>query len=138
MTLSTELRYLLMKRGLYYRPDECGYTGVKAEAGRYREADASPEHGVSAIHEDEAPVFAPACWDATKIAHLEAAIITLRKSEDELRADYVRLATSAKRVMDMLEEHGPSVVPHLIDTDDNPGQFLREDISQALSNTEDR
>lgn len=28
-------RYLLVKRGLYYRPDNRGYTGIKEYAGRY-------------------------------------------------------------------------------------------------------
>jgi hypothetical protein len=30
-----------------------------------------------------------------------------------------------KIVMDMLDEHGPSIVPHLLDTDENAGQRFR-------------
>lgn len=55
--------FLLVKRGLYYRPNNCGYTGIKSEAGRYLESEASPLSGVTAIHEDEAPAYSPACCD---------------------------------------------------------------------------
>lgn len=38
---------------------------------------------------------------------------------------------AAKEVMSALEEHGPSIVPHLVDTDENAGQRLREAIAKA-------
>jgi hypothetical protein len=75
-------KYLLVKRGLYYRPDNQGYTGVKVCAGRYLESDASPEVGVTAIHQDEAPMFSPACWNDIKVQHLLDRITEL---EDALR-----------------------------------------------------
>lgn len=62
--------YLLIKRGLYYRPGDHGYTGIKSEAGRYHESDAYPDGGVTAIHQDDAPLFSPACWDDVKIKYL--------------------------------------------------------------------
>ena len=31
----------------------------------------------------------------------------------------------AKKVMDTLQEYGPSIVPHLLDTDENDGERLR-------------
>ena len=37
----------------------------------------------------------------------------------------------AKAVMQTLEEHGPSIVPHLMDTDDNDGERLRQAITNA-------
>lgn len=43
-----------------------------------------------------------------------------------------RLALLAKTVMDDLEKHGPRIVPHLIDTDDNAGERLRKVIKQVL------
>lgn len=56
--------FLLMKRGLYYRPDNAGYTGIKSQAGRYPESRAMPEAGITAIHEDEAPEYSECCaWD---------------------------------------------------------------------------
>lgn len=32
--------YLLIKRGLYWMPNRCGYTGLKREAGRYSVTEA--------------------------------------------------------------------------------------------------
>lgn len=37
----------------------------------------------------------------------------------------------AARVMALLAEHGPSIVPHLLDTDDNAGQRLRTALRKA-------
>lgn len=64
--------------------------------------------------------------------------IMVQKKEHELqqaRARIVRLeevAKHARNVMSLLEEHGPGIVLHLMDTDDNSGQYLRE----ALNNRE--
>ena len=41
------------------------------------------------------------------------------------------LLAAAKEVMGMLEEHGASIVPHLLDTDMNAGQRLRDAIAAA-------
>ena len=80
-----ERRYLLVKRGLYYAPDSQGYTEVKARAGRYREVDVLGLDGVTAVHEDEAPDFAPACWEKTKLAHLNGIIETQAREIERLR-----------------------------------------------------
>ena len=61
------MQYLLVKRGLYYRPDSAGYTGLKSEAGRYPAQRADPLAGVTAIYEDKAPFFSPGCDWATKL-----------------------------------------------------------------------
>lgn len=37
----------------------------------------------------------------------------------------------ATLVMDMLKEYGPSIVPHLMDNDDNAGEELRQAIEKA-------
>lgn len=65
-----EPRYLLVKRDLYYAPNNQGYTGVKARAGRYHASEADPESGVTAIHEDDAPMFSKACWEDVKVKTL--------------------------------------------------------------------
>lgn len=70
----SERRYLLVKRGLYYAPNNQGYTGVKAFAGRYREVDALGLDSVTAIHEDDAPMFSKACWEHVKVSYLQAEI----------------------------------------------------------------
>jgi len=59
----SENRYLLVKRGLYYRPNNSGYTGFKERAGRYPASDADEMSGVTAVHEDEADEIAPKCFD---------------------------------------------------------------------------
>ena len=41
------------------------------------------------------------------------------------------LLRHAEAVMKQLEEHGGAIVPHLLDTDDNPGEFLRQAIYKA-------
>lgn len=67
-------QFLIEKRGLYYRPDARGYTGLKREAGRYTFEEAAervgpngpdgPQDGMGMWHEDEAPEFSSACaWD---------------------------------------------------------------------------
>ncbi len=66
--------FLIEKRGLYYRPDAKGYTGLKSEAGRYTFEDAvervgpngpdGPQDGMAMWKEHEAPDYSPNCpWD---------------------------------------------------------------------------
>jgi hypothetical protein len=72
-----------MKRGLYYRPNSSGYTGIRDEAGRYTKSEANdrvdPVSGVSMLHEDEAPEFSPKCCDDVARRHL-------KRQRDDLRA----------------------------------------------------
>ena len=42
----------------------------------------------------------------------------------------VALARAAHGVMAALEEYGPSIVPHLLDTDENDGQRLRDALAE--------
>ena len=78
--------YLLLKRGLYYRPNNVGYTGIRNEAGRYDESEAYPGGGVTAIHESEAPYFAPACWNDVKVSHLMGLLSAAEAQRDRLMA----------------------------------------------------
>lgn len=70
-----------------------------------------------------------ACGDCLDEAEAEVAKLELRLRD---------LALKAKAVMDDLEKHGPSIVPHLIDTDSNNGQYLRVEIEIVLGKTEKR
>ena len=66
-------QFLIEKRGLYYRPESAGYTGLKCEAGRYDldavamhfpNMDSPNQDGMRFYREDEAPEFSPSCaWD---------------------------------------------------------------------------
>jgi len=44
------------------------------------------------------------------------------------------LVDGCKRVMDLLDEHGSEIVPHLMDTDENAGQKLRDLIAKHTNN----
>ncbi|UXN70918.1 hypothetical protein N8A98_06945 [Devosia neptuniae] len=86
--------YLLMKRGLYERPDHCGYTGIRDQAGRYsiEEAKASFRHSGGEcrwIHEHQAQEFLPAAWHDLVIKHLLGQRDELRAEVAELRAQKV-------------------------------------------------
>jgi len=93
--------YLLMKRGLYYRPDAMGYTGIKDHAGRYSKGDAEghadPASGVTMVSEAEAAEFSPNCFDDLARAHLlkqrdaaEARADRLAKALETLEAERKR------------------------------------------------
>lgn len=66
--------YLLVKRGLYYRPNSHGYTGIKDYAGRYTLAEALDHEddisGVTAVREADAPMFSERCLDDVARIHL--------------------------------------------------------------------
>lgn len=65
--------YLIEKRGLYYRPDAKGYTGLKSEAGLYEleqvalhfpNFDSPNQGGMTFVEVDDAPDYSSACpWD---------------------------------------------------------------------------
>jgi hypothetical protein len=65
--------YLIEKRGLYYRPESRGYTGLKSEAGRYSLDDVSVhfpnrespnQDGMTFVSETDAPDYSTRCpWD---------------------------------------------------------------------------
>lgn len=54
----------------------------------------------------------------------------MKKAEAEVKR-LKRVSKWAEVVMEMLEKHGSGIVPHLLDTDDNPGQELREALADA-------
>jgi len=41
------------------------------------------------------------------------------------------LYEASKEVMALLKQYGGAIVPHLLDTDDNPGEFLRQALAKA-------
>jgi hypothetical protein len=74
-----------------------GYTGVKELAGRYRQVDALGLDSVQAIHENDAPDYAPACWPETIVKHREQLIATLQATVERQAAEIARLKAESSR-----------------------------------------
>lgn len=87
----SEDAWLIVKRGLYFRPDCKGYTGIKDEAGRYSYEFAKDyDRGeCKIIRETDGPEFMPDAYDDLVIKHLT-------KQRDELRAEVERLNGAAQ------------------------------------------
>lgn len=74
--------WVKMKRGLFYRTGNCGYTGIRDLAGRYPRDEAEAEarmEGVSAMPLAQAPEFSPACFDDLARDHQQSKVEALRK-----------------------------------------------------------
>jgi hypothetical protein len=87
--------FLIEKRGLYYRPESAGYTGIKDEAGRYPFEEAAerscpngpdgPRDGITIWRESEAPDYSGSCCPDVKAKHqLAAAIARAEAAEAEV------------------------------------------------------
>lgn len=91
--------YVLVKRGLYYRPDSLGYTGVLDDAGRYTAEDAKFHNDhcsdVKGILVSEAPRFSSACWPEIITRTLEADLA-------KARADLERVTAERDEAVEML------------------------------------
>lgn len=81
--------WVIIKRGLFFRPDSRGYTGIRDEAGRYTEEKARQhaEHGCGIMLASEAPEFMPAAFSDLVINHLSDQRDTMRKTLEALRDD---------------------------------------------------
>ena len=67
-----------------------------------------------------------------RIHQLENELGERSKTIEQLGIQLADLAMKARVVMGDLEKHGPSIVPHLLDTDDNDGQYLRTAVERVL------
>lgn len=93
----SEAQYLIIKRGLYYRPNSGGYTGLKDEAGRYSLYDAEdishpngeygPRDGMSYMHENDAPDYAPQCCIEVKCGHMMQRIAEMQERDRQWQAE---------------------------------------------------
>lgn len=105
--------WLLIKRDLYWRPNSCGYTGLRDEAGRYTHAEASRKcnEGVSMVHISEAPEWRASIWDEVLVEHLiklraEQAdtITTLRAEVEEWKDNWQRAAANGIKDSDRADK----------------------------------
>lgn len=80
--------WLLIKRGLFYRPNNSGYTGIRDDAGRYSREDADKHMaaGGTAIRENDAPEFMPTAYSDIVIKRLIAQRDGLVKALEEIEA----------------------------------------------------
>lgn len=63
---------------------------------------------------------------------------TLAEENKRLREALGNVCKNAQRVMSLLEKHGADIVPHLLDTDENAGQLLREALNQTKGGCDDQ
>lgn len=91
----TDGMWLIVKRGLYFRPDCQGYTGIKDEAGRYK-YDLAKDYDrgeCKIMREEDGPDFLPAAYNDLVIEHLT-------KQRDEARAELARVRGAAQGQID--------------------------------------
>lgn len=74
-----------------------------------------------------------ALWEHIAICSKHPLSLALVENE-KLR----EVASAARAVMKTLAHHGPSVVPHLLDTDDNPGERCRQALREVGMSVEMR
>jgi len=116
--MSAPEQFLIEKRGLYYRPNAAGYTGRKADAGRYTFEEAASragpngpdgsQDGMGIWRESEAPEHSTSCpWDvkmkdaAFKDGYEQARAELCDPMQDER---VKRLVEAAKRLADMWDK----------------------------------
>ena len=120
--------HVLIKRGLYYRPDSQGYTGIKSQAGLYPKSWENEASGVRAVPFDEAGDYSPACWHETIVADKDKQIAALEarnaRLEEQVREAYERAAEAAE---------GERYAQHYVDASASAGD-MRPDIYNEACN----
>lgn len=102
-------QFLIEKNGMYYRPESCGYTGIKDEAGRYSFEEAAqivgpngpegPQDGLSMWAEADAPDYSPACYWDLKLQHK-----TRKECEAEAKAAIAEAYEDAAKIAESSHE----------------------------------
>lgn len=68
-------QWLIVKRDLYYGPNDSGYTGIRDLAGRYTYEEAkareNPDSGVTIVRLSEAPEFREAAFEDLVRKHIQ-------------------------------------------------------------------
>ncbi len=98
-SLTPENGWVLIKRGLYWRPNAQGYTGILAQAGLYSDEDsasrARPDEGVTRMPFREAAEVAKATFDDIAADYWREETMRLREAL-ELQNEWVRGALQCK------------------------------------------
>ena len=87
-------------------------------------AECSSEDGPS---DDSAGEHIVAVYEAIAVAQDAK---TAAAKDTEWRGKVAEVVTQGNRVMALLEKYGGSIVPHLMDNDENAGEALREALRQ--------
>jgi hypothetical protein len=112
-------RFLVLKRDLYYRPNDCGYTGIKDNAARYSRAEAEDRcrlsyGAVTMMAEEGAPEFTGACFDDLARDHL-------RKQRDDARDALAASQAEVARLRivtdEMVERGAAAAIDHVMADD---------------------
>lgn len=110
----TEELWLVMKRGLYYRPNDRGYTGLKEHAGRYTYEEAKKREcsisGVSIIREPEAPDISPNCYEDYARQYLEKKLTEANAEIDRLEAALAAEKEKCAQVADKMAERARTLM----------------------------
>ena len=110
VTMTQQDKWLLVKRGLYYRPDDVGYTSIRAAAGVYSgdEARARLSPGIAMVALEHAPEFSDACFDDLARAHLAKERDEARAEIERLRAEGTMLAQAILEAIEAIERGSTS------------------------------
>jgi len=95
--------WLIVKRDLYYRPNACGYTGIRDNAGRYSYAEAKShvyphDEEVTMVRLEDAPEITKACFSDLAIKHLQEKRYELAAENTRLREALKPFATTADQI----------------------------------------
>ena len=107
--------YLIEKRGLYYKPEGKGYTGIRDEAGLYSleevaahfpNMDSPNQDGMTFVAEKDAPEFSKSCaWDV-KLEHrrkvAEARAERISSEKEALERAHEDLKAKTRKLLDDL------------------------------------
>lgn len=101
--MADTMRYLIVKRDLYYRPNSRGYTGIKDEAGRFTldevavlfpNLESENQDGMSYVAEEDAPEYRDACYTDLMARHAGEKIARITCERDAAQAEVARLTAA--------------------------------------------
>lgn len=76
-----------------------------------------------------------AIWFGATDRDREVAKAQDAKTDAEWREKVDAVVRHGRKVMQLLEEYGGSIVPHLMDNDENAGEYFRESLRQLEDTT---